>query len=238
MVFATPAVAKAPARSVPPRPVRSNRGLGMAEFFERRKAEPRRKMPAEGDAPAESVSRALGARQWRPELPWSSVASSSPSASSSASASSSPLPATDEKLSAEALPRPAEGAPASKRSRTEAARAVAAESPGDRLSGVIDSIDIYSGPQTALQEYRPRWPPLGERGLEVYALVLGRADEVLRKRVEVVLHAAWPNDREAKQSISFLLGLHLKCMQLRSGRQTARCQAPSVRCKGGHWLIW
>eukprot|EP00930_Biecheleria_cincta_P062112 TRINITY_DN47621_c0_g1_i1.p1 TRINITY_DN47621_c0_g1~~TRINITY_DN47621_c0_g1_i1.p1 ORF type:complete len:355 (+),score=50.62 TRINITY_DN47621_c0_g1_i1:86-1150(+) len=94
------------------------------------------------------------------------------------------------------------------------------------------AIDIYSD---CLRAYRPSSIAVG---LKVYALPLNRASENLRKNVEAVLHAAWEHDREAKQSISMLLGLQLNGISLRSGRRTARCVAPSAKSKGGHWLIW
>lgn len=94
------------------------------------------------------------------------------------------------------------------------------------------AIDIYSD---CLRTYQPS---SSVTGLKVYALPLSRASEQLRKSVEAVLHAAWAHDRGANHSVSMLLGLQLNGISLRSGRRTARCEAPSAKRKGGHWLVW
>uniref|UniRef100_A0A7S1F038 Uncharacterized protein n=1 Tax=Noctiluca scintillans TaxID=2966 RepID=A0A7S1F038_NOCSC len=89
------------------------------------------------------------------------------------------------------------------------------------------TIDLYSG----LEQYRP--PRAG--GLEVYGSLLGSVSEDIRKRIELVLHAAWDFDVRARHAISNLLGLRLNGMSLRSGRTTSRCQ------KEGdvqQWLVW
>jgi len=99
------------------------------------------------------------------------------------------------------------------------------------------ALDIYGGPTALLNRYKPGNPLMGKGGLEVFAIPLKLADEDLRKSAEAVLHIAWNYDKEAKSAISFLMGLGLKGINLRSGKQTSRCEAQK-KDKGGHWLIW
>lgn len=99
------------------------------------------------------------------------------------------------------------------------------------------ALDVYEDPKAPLGQYKPRRPPMEKGNIEVYAIPLKLADEDLRKSAEAVLHLAWNYDKEAKSAISYLMGLGLKGINLRSGKQTSRCEAQK-KDKGGHWLIW
>jgi len=108
-----------------------------------------------------------------------------------------------------------------------------------------NTVDIYGGPENPLFRYRPGAPPsheepqAGSSGrLEVYAAQLPLASEKERISAEAVLRYAWRRDQEAMSCISHLLGLQLKSMRLRSGRETARCAPPAQTGKAGKWLIW
>eukprot|EP00931_Biecheleriopsis_adriatica_P033205 TRINITY_DN19278_c0_g1_i2.p1 TRINITY_DN19278_c0_g1~~TRINITY_DN19278_c0_g1_i2.p1 ORF type:complete len:425 (+),score=89.50 TRINITY_DN19278_c0_g1_i2:139-1275(+) len=193
-----------------------------------------RNCPA-GDAPIPGLGRRRIRMKQAPSLGLPSPSAASRAASAAPALvlpvlSPAPTLGVSEAVVPESEPEAGEGAGAS---------AIAEAMPEAASAAAIPegAVDIYSSGAAALLSYRPRRPPV--RGsLEVLAIPLCRADELLRKSVEAVLHGAWEGDREVRLSVSNLLGLQLNGISLRSGRQTARCQAVAKMSKVGHWLIW